>query len=445
MLINNVVTTQITPDLKSKLSYRYYNYDNATSPLLMQQWVIGDTASACISSQSYCPHATQFSSYVKQNAGADLNWRANSWLNTGIAYGWERYQWSMANVSATNENSGKIFADARPTDWLTVRTSYQYLSRKADNYDYFNNVWTTYTNNFLGCIPSTTAVLGTCAGGGGIQINPLMRIYDLSSRDRQKANVYIDFDVAPGIVITPTFGMRYDNYPVGALAIPVPPNPAASGGTANTIGLQKDDNYNVGVELSMRLTDTTMFVGSYMHENISRRFNWATGNTNFPPTALANYDSVNIRDYVDTFTAAVNIQLMPSVLDLRLGYTYSHAAETGAGVTCASSFACSTAANLSLANSVPNVTSTYQLFESTLKYKLDQNQLRAVGWSGQGYAKLRYAYESYQISNWQSDSMMPFMYAVAPSAGGGGNKVWLAGDSPNYRAQLIMATLGLTW
>ena len=30
LLLNNVLTTQITPDLKSKLSYRYYKYDNDT-------------------------------------------------------------------------------------------------------------------------------------------------------------------------------------------------------------------------------------------------------------------------------------------------------------------------------------------------------------------------------------------------------------------------------
>jgi hypothetical protein len=30
LLVNNVVTTQITLDLKTKLSYRYYDYDNQT-------------------------------------------------------------------------------------------------------------------------------------------------------------------------------------------------------------------------------------------------------------------------------------------------------------------------------------------------------------------------------------------------------------------------------
>ena len=40
LLSNNVLTTQITPDLKSKLSYRYYDFDNNTPELLFADWVM---------------------------------------------------------------------------------------------------------------------------------------------------------------------------------------------------------------------------------------------------------------------------------------------------------------------------------------------------------------------------------------------------------------------
>ena len=39
LLSNNVVVTQITPELKSKLGYRYYNYDNGTPTIFFPQWV----------------------------------------------------------------------------------------------------------------------------------------------------------------------------------------------------------------------------------------------------------------------------------------------------------------------------------------------------------------------------------------------------------------------
>lgn len=445
MLINNVLTTQITPELKNKLSYRYYDYDNRTSPLLMQQWVVGDTTNACTASASYCPHVTQFSSNTKQNAGEELTWRASNMLTTGLSYGWERIDYTLANASATNENSGKIFADAKAADWLTVRTSYLYAVRNSDNYNYLANVWGPITNGngnpAANCaVPSTTAALGTCAGSGGIEINPLMRVFMLADRVRQKGNVYIDFETSPGIVITPTFGLKLDRYndPANTLFVP-------GAGTANTIGLKQDNDINLGVDLTAQLTPSTKLITSYMYEAINRTFLWATGNTT-PASNLANYDRVSSKDFVHTISAKLAIDLKPQVLDLVLGYSISRALETGGGVTCAGTAAqCSSGANLALANSVPNTTNTYQLFDAILKYKFNEDQMKVWGWNGQGYAKLRYAYEMNHVSNWQSDNMMPYMFAVTPTGTGGGNKVWLAGDSPNYSAQLLMATLGLTW
>ena len=45
LLVNNVLTTQITPDLKTKLSYRYYDYSNQTPELNIADWIIADAAS----------------------------------------------------------------------------------------------------------------------------------------------------------------------------------------------------------------------------------------------------------------------------------------------------------------------------------------------------------------------------------------------------------------
>ena len=41
-LSNNVVTTQITPELKSKLTYRYYDFANNTPELLFNDWTLTD-------------------------------------------------------------------------------------------------------------------------------------------------------------------------------------------------------------------------------------------------------------------------------------------------------------------------------------------------------------------------------------------------------------------
>ena len=64
--------------------------------------------------------------YIKQNAGADLNWRPTKEWNLGAAYGFERYDWTQADVDYTNENSGKVYADWKPMSWFGFRSSATY-------------------------------------------------------------------------------------------------------------------------------------------------------------------------------------------------------------------------------------------------------------------------------------------------------------------------------
>ena len=55
LLSNNVLTTQITPDLKTKLSYRYYDYDNGTPELNITNWVVADGFAAKQVTNNYAP------------------------------------------------------------------------------------------------------------------------------------------------------------------------------------------------------------------------------------------------------------------------------------------------------------------------------------------------------------------------------------------------------
>ena len=55
LLVNNVVTTQVTSDLKTKLSYRYYDYDNQTPELNVANWIIADALAANPAHPTYAP------------------------------------------------------------------------------------------------------------------------------------------------------------------------------------------------------------------------------------------------------------------------------------------------------------------------------------------------------------------------------------------------------
>jgi hypothetical protein len=96
LLSNNVLTTQITPELKSKLMYRYYDYQNDTPELFFSNWVLTDsrTAGNPGGTASYAPVHSISPAYTKQDGTAQLDWRPINSVNFGAAYLFERYDWT---------------------------------------------------------------------------------------------------------------------------------------------------------------------------------------------------------------------------------------------------------------------------------------------------------------------------------------------------------------
>lgn len=407
VLTNNVLTTQITPELKSKFTFRYYSVDNRTPPLTLAQWVLNDTRLASNTNASYAPHSTQYSSYVKQNFAEELNWRPVKWLNAGAGYTWERYERDLANTNVTNEKTGKVYADVSPAEWVKIRSSYSYSARRFENYDYTNYVF---------------AIIAAGAGAGGIQINPLMRTFDQADRNRNKANVFVDFNIGPSLVITPTFGLRNDHY------LTTPTNPS------NQLGLTQDDSWNAGIEVSYTISPGINVMGSYTYEKYARTYFDGGGIVN-PPT---NMYQGTVDDRVNTFLAAINVELIPKILDLKLSYTHAWAIDHWGQ----SAFGPSPASAASLSIPYPDNTTTYQRFDAVAKYKFDEDVVRKLGWNGEAYAKVRYLYERNRVSNWQIDNMQPYMFFFDSSRS---KQIWMAGDNPNYTAQVIVASLGFKW
>ena len=147
LLSNNVITTQITPDLTSKLSYRYYDFDNQTPRIIFPCWISNDQTGVAPSAGHICG-ASGFEdsisslsiSYIKQNAGEELNWRPTKEWNFAVAGGWEGYNYTEADAGFTNEYSVKGSVDWKPFGWLTARASGSYADRTAGDYSYLNNV-----------------------------------------------------------------------------------------------------------------------------------------------------------------------------------------------------------------------------------------------------------------------------------------------------------------
>src|SRR5207237_8776655 len=88
LLVNNVLNTQLTDDLKSTFKFRYYDFDNRTPAIIIPTYVLADVQ---LKTAPDVPRRSLQISYIKENASEDLSWRATPWLTLGALGGWERW------------------------------------------------------------------------------------------------------------------------------------------------------------------------------------------------------------------------------------------------------------------------------------------------------------------------------------------------------------------
>ncbi len=426
-LSNNVLSTQLNSEVKNKLSYRYYSYDNDTPALTLANWLVNDAAIAtsnaatsAVGSGAYAPHTTLFSSYVKQNAADEVTWTPASWGMFGVGGGWEGYQYSQYPVDATNEFSGKVFTRLTPTDWLVVRATENLASRRYDNYNW---------QNYIGSV-----MLAGVTATGGLAENPALVDYNVANRDRNTGNIYIDITTPVGLTITPNAGYRWDNFPSD-------PNLAVPG----QLGLQYDHAANYGLELDWAASSTLSFLGSFTHDSDNMDLMGSSSST--LPLAAAYISQMH--EHGNTFIVGMNYQIIPDKLSLKLAGTMALFKDdwdtgavpgfcgTGSGANCGI---------VSPGNpAYPPESTNFNRFDATLAYKVNStfaNQLQLKDM----VFKLHWAYEKNSVTNWQLDSASPYLYSVLNSSTTAmRDMIFLAGDNPNYTAQLISLSAVIKW
>ncbi len=424
LLVNNVVTTQITPDLKTKLNYRYYDYSNQTPELNIANWAIADAVAATTHANE-APLNSLSLGYIKQNAGAEATWRPVNSVNIGGAYGYEHFDWTRADASSTTENSGKVYADWKPFTWVTARASGLFAERRAGNYDYLGNVgifqWP------LNPHPN------------GSNYSQYYRQFYLDDRDRAQAKFQVAVDVLRNLTVTPTFNLKNDTYIF----------------SQNQEGLTSDRSYAAGVEMAYVATPDATLLFSYMNENRSQNMLSASNtqlfpfSTSVPPQTsytAAQLSATNVRDNVNTFIMGVNYAVIPQKFDVHLGYTLSLANNNqplffanGAGPTASVGVPAVT-----VPSQFPAVNTTFQRVDATAKYIVDKDFVTSLGLKGEVALKLRYAWERNSVTNWNNDMALPYMYFMTTQ-----NQNFfyqsLAANNPNYNVHLLGGTVSFAW
>ena len=423
LLFNNIITTKITSDLTNKLTYRYYNFQNNTPMVaFLQGWISYDQPAGAGGIGTEAPISSLSLHYAKQNFSEGLNWRPTKQWNLGADYLYERYDWTQADVNNTQQNGGKVFADWKPTNWFTLRSSALYSQRRYGTYDY-----TDYVAN----IQNPQGILLPIASSTSFFYSSAYRQMFIDNRNEWKVNLAADVVVAPGILITPTFKYQDDNYGLNNSYNAVNPNPNVGPGE---LGLQDSRSWSAGIDANFRINADASFTVGYMYENYNQLLYNSTGgghgaNLAAPTTATA-FQTTD-QTVVNTVTAALKWSAIPDKVDTEFRYTVSRGVDT---VHLASSPA-PTGGNF------PDYTTWFQRFDATASYKFDKSQVSQLGGKGELKAKVHYVFEKNSVSNWANDPVAPY----DPLFASGTQAIFMALDNPNYTVHMLMASLEYKW
>lgn len=406
LLVNNVLTTEVTKDVRWTLRYRFYDIDNRTPELFFTNYVLAD------SSISNTPRRNLAIAYTKQNASSEVSWRATREINVGAGYYWEQYDRTRRDVDVTNEHTGKVFADADLWFDTKARGSLSFSTRRYRNYDA-----TTFVDDpGLGFSENLTA----------------MRKFDIANRDRLKGEFFLDIPVNQFATLTPTAGFRDDHYTLDAV---------------NQLGVSRDNGWNAGVDLSMRLGPTFKAMVGYNYELHDRVMSDCCGGAagGLIPT---NIWFSNIQQRYHTVTASVDWKAIPNTLDFRLSYLLALGSEANDTTPCASGQAGCTGSGTGVTTTqFPIERNSFQRLSAVASYYFDPDLVRRMGWNGTVVARLRYTAERNRTENWAIDNITPYIPTPDQTADltGGGRSLFLGAINPNYTAQIIAASLALRW
>ncbi len=417
LLSNNTITTQITPELTSKLSYRYYDFDNGTPRITFPCWVSYDgtgvtpykvTSGATAGDVSCGSENTIQSlsiSYVKQNAGAELNWRPDNEWNFNAAYGYERYDYQETDANATNENSAKLSGDWRPASWFDTRLTGYYSDRTYEIYNYNEFV---VANQFPTVTTTQFPATGLASGlnytpNTSFEYSPAYQQFMYDNRLQTKVDLVTNIVVLPGVTISPSLKYQDDHYGV---------NPIFQE------GINDNTSIGAGVDLVYVPKPDLSFAFSYYWEDYTTLLysNSGTGLPT-PSTTVATND----KEYVNTFVGAVNYAAIPGRLNFDLRASVSDGVDKQACTGCSPAF--------------PDVTTLDERVDATATYKLDP---ALVGFADMK-VKLRYSWERNAVANWANDPLAPWTSSV------GTNALYMAYDNPNFNVQMVSASLIVKW
>lgn len=382
LLMDYALNTRLHRDVSLTARYRYYQLDNDTRELYFQDYVQADSLLVTTDRRNLAI------GYTKQNAGLDAVWRPLSLVSLKTGYEWERYHRTERDVRFTDEHSEKAAIDVTPTDWLLLRASYLYAQRRFDEYDHQRFV-RDYTY--------------PAGEPGALGQHPSLRKFDLANRDRNRVEVLGQLSPLDALTFTVTFGLGKDDFKGVAY------------------GITGDDNWSAAADIHYMPAPRIALFVSYTREEFkskmrSRERGGAAGDT------PANDWASDMKDFVDTVGAGLDLVLIPKRLDLKLAYSLSSAT----GEIRTRPLGTPTVVGFTAAD-WPNTTSRIHRLDTSLSYRLGANVS----------LRLSYVYERYLERDFATDVMQPYMEGTSNFNLDARRSIYLGATQPSYDAHIV--------
>ena len=408
-LLNLTLTSRPLPaPVTFTTKYRLYSFNDRSRQPSFEGYLLNDQGSVSFPGPGPEPFRSVRESYTKQNGDLDARWKIAAPAALTVGAAWEEWLRSdVREVPKSDEFFAKAALDYSPNDWLLIRATYLPSFRRISRYN--TDAQREVENN---------APPGE--GNGGSTTAPvqsfLLRKYDESDRDRQRADLMVQFTPLEGLTFTPSFSYRWDRYL----------DPSFTMG--NMLGLQNEVTWSAGMDASWTPSKWLSLESGYMYESNFQKMQSRNRYITAPgigDTPAANWIS-DMTDTVQTVHLSAKATLIPDKLDLKLSGNYSYALGTvetrNPNLAGANNISPAVNGN-TLAQRFPAYTDSLLRLEAALVYKLTKNLT----------AKLYYIYETYNQRDWQTDTLNPFLPGVA--------SIYLGSNPSNYSAQIVGATL----
>jgi MtrB/PioB family decaheme-associated outer membrane protein len=388
LLFNLNATSRPLNPLTLTARYRVYDFNDQTDEIIFAGRVDADRAF-----NNEDVRATRFP-FTKHNAGVDARWRILNPLALTVGMGWERWDRADKHREApiTDEFMPKASLDYTPTDWLLLRATYAPSWREINDYNpHAHHAHVSEED------PAELAA----------SQHLRLRKFDQANRDRQRGDLLLQLTPLDTLTTSLTYSIRKDDY------------------THSFFGLQKDDNWAAGIDVTWTPHERLSMSASYVREEYLAQLR---SRYRASPTQLENttFDWVaRNSDAIDTFGAGVNATLIPRTLELGLNWNLSYALSrmkafnpvTPTGGTAAQN-------TTATATNFPAIEDTLNRIEAFARYHFWKN------WT----AKLQYAFESFNKTDFRTDQLVP--------SEGTNTNILLGNDLKDYTAHIVALTLG---